>query len=506
VRAVKHHVNGGGGGGRVARLRHDERMQLHDLALERSILGACLTYPDLIFSSDVSSSDFYSGANEAIFTALLQLVADGEPVDTGRLRGLFHDRGQLAAVGGDDYLMSLTDGIPTRDVDTKRLRRLARKRRVAEAAAAVSAYAGTDDLPRALALLDIARHELETVDGPRSPIPFRSTSELFAPLDASTWIVPGLHLGPGRPALWAGYGSSAKTLSVQALALAVASGTPAWGHFETIAGVVRHLDYEQGFRATARRYQRLGFGHGIDVARLGNRLQVAVFPNIFLDSLGAVDVYARACEGASLVILDALRGATPTQDENDSSIRVCLDNLTRVSELTGSCFLVLHHAGKPKDGHASDPRTIARGSSAIFDACGTVFVVTAGKTPDAPRRISEVKTPADAEGGAIDDFGLIVEDVAAAASPTAGVRVMYGPLDAPNPVVQASSRYTAVLEQMMEVVRAHPGESQNIIVGHAGMGRSRGVQLLNVLEETGRVFVTDGPRKAKFYRPVDGVA
>jgi hypothetical protein len=342
------------------------------------------------------------------------------------------------------------------------------------------------------------RDAQNTNAGTAPGIAWRGTSDIFQPLPETKWLARGLHIGPGRPILLAGYGASAKTLSSQALALAVASGTPVWGNFATALGEVRHLDYEQGFHATARRYQRLAVGHNIDPSDLGERLKLSVFPSVFLDSPNAVDAYSSACEGADLCILDALRGATPSQDENDSSIRACLDNLTRVSEKTGTAFVVLHHAGKPKDGH-SDPRTIARGSSAIFDACGCVLVVTPGKTKDKPRNVTQVKQPAEAVGGGIDDFTLRVEDVAVGGVEAAGVRVAYASLVADSPVDDAAARFHKETASLLLLIRGRPGESQNTIFSSCGFNRTRAAAALRYLEEHDRVQIVDGPRGAKKY-------
>jgi hypothetical protein len=163
-----------------------------------------------------------------------------------------------------------------------------------------------------------------------------------------------------------------------------------------------------------------------------------------LNSAGAVDTYAREFEGVDLAFVDALRGATPGHDENDSKIRECLDNLSRASEKTGTCFVVIHHAGKPKEGH-SDARTVARGSSAIFDACGSVFVMTGQKSP------------AEAEGGAVEDFYLAIEDVPLEDDPRAGVRVVYQTKEEVDPPVKPTVMFEEKVGRVLECIRQNPG-------------------------------------------------
>jgi len=57
--------------------------------------------------------DFYKDAHGQIYTAMLELARAGEPVDTVTLRERLSTAGQLGRVGGDEYLLLLTDTIPT---------------------------------------------------------------------------------------------------------------------------------------------------------------------------------------------------------------------------------------------------------------------------------------------------------------------------------------------------------------------------------------------------------
>jgi replicative DNA helicase len=157
--------------GRASTLGREDRAELFDRLLERDFLGSCLIYPDLILSSGVSDADFSSTANRVVFQTLLQLTAAGEPIGTLSVRGALHDAGKLALVGGSEYLDALTDGIPSRDVSSLRLRKLARKRRVHDAAQLVAAKAGADDFEHYRALLDAALRELDAVENARASIP-----------------------------------------------------------------------------------------------------------------------------------------------------------------------------------------------------------------------------------------------------------------------------------------------------------------------------------------------
>lgn len=329
--------------------------------------------------------------------------------------------------------------------------------------------------------------------------PMFDTAALFAPLPAQRWAVPGLQIGPGRSTLIAGYGSSAKTIAAQSLALSLASGHLVWGHFESSPMTVLHIDYEQGYFATAKRYQRLALGHGIDLREIGNRLRYCEMPRVYLDKRGCEEEYLRACDGVDLVIIDALRGASPFTDENDSSFRQGMDVLTYVSQRTGCSNLVLHHASKPKKDSGNDARTLARGSSAIYDASGCVMNFVARPGEDA-RLVTQVKTPAEAEGAALDPFELVVTDVEIDGDPKAGVSCLWR---VPLPVdesAKAEAEFERDASLILKAVSRAPGGQSNVIVSKCGVSRVRALEVLRALADEGRLDVTAGKNRARFYR------
>lgn len=332
-------------------------------------------------------------------------------------------------------------------------------------------------------------------------VPVYSTAQLFERLPPQRWAVSGLHIGPGRPTLFAGYGGSAKTMALQSLALACASGRAVWGKFETAPISVLHIDYEQTMYATAKRYQRLARGYGIDLAELGSRLSYIELPRAYLDDRDATDQFMRACDGFDLVIIDPLRGAAPRSDENDSSFRVVLDVCTYVSQRVGPAVIVIHHAGKPKEGHAQDGRTLARGSSAIFDACGCVFNIVS--RPDA-RLVQQVKAPAEAQGGALDPFELVISDVAIDGDSQAGVRMDWRvPALPPSLREQGEEAYAADVAAMLDAVRHNQGCTSNKIVARSGVTRPRALVTLKTLAEEGQLIAVPGPNRSVRYSTPD---
>lgn len=306
--------------------------------------------------------------------------------------------------------------------------------------------------------------DAEKTSGADSPATrLLSVSDIFAPLPPINWLLEALDVAPGAPLLVAGYGFSGKTVSLQDLALAVATGTRAWGTFPVRAGRVLHVDYEQGSYLTRMRYQRLARARGLDPADLDGRLAVAPMPGWYLDGDPA-DHLERLCDGFDLAIVDSFRAACPRTDENSSDARVPLDRLNRISEKTGVTFAVIHHARKPSRDSAGGARMSVRGSGALYDACGSV-VIFAGEKGD-PITVSHEK--ARITGRTHEDFRLQVEDVELDGDPTAGLRVAY--LDAPaTPAKQtASDRFGEVKERVLALIR-----DEGPIVGGVKVVRAR---------------------------------
>lgn len=472
----------------------------HSLEAERQVLGSIFIKPELLPEVELSTADFYGEGNARIWAAIQYCAAEGIELDQLHVRERLVDLKQLASVGGDDYLLSLTDTIAD-VVPADIVRKLARQRAVQALGRGLARAGAEGDMLGA----QTAVHEIQRTldDAQKAPlVTWRSAFEVFAPLPPVPWRVRGLQICPGRPSMFVGYGASAKTLAAQSLALACASGRPVWGFFDAPPMRVRHLDYEQGWRATARRYQRLAYGMDLDARDIADRLNVAVFPGLYLDQQGAVDAYAKVCDGADLVIIDSFKAATPTFEENDNAIRQCLDALTRVSEKAGCTFLVLHHAGKGEPG-ARDQRALGRGASSIFDASGSWFNFFSGSDKTDPRTVKQAKQPAESEGTGVADFMLDVLDVHAPERLNAGLRVSYKPITEPDHVAASSARYDALVHTVLDLVRRTPGKPREELAARAGVAKSACITALDQLERDGAIYTVKGEHGAKLTYPKD---
>jgi replicative DNA helicase len=92
-----------------------ERTPPHDLGAERALLGSALLDPECwqAISEIVSAEDFYKDAHSVIFEALETLARTGGALDNVGLRGQLQLTQKLQRAGGDEYVLSLTDTIPT---------------------------------------------------------------------------------------------------------------------------------------------------------------------------------------------------------------------------------------------------------------------------------------------------------------------------------------------------------------------------------------------------------
>ena len=111
----------GGRGGRPGRpggessVREFDRVPPQDLDAEQSVLGSMLLSKDAIADvvETITGVDFYRPAHEAVFEAVLELYARGEPADAITVGNELERTGALARVGGKPYLHTLIETVPT---------------------------------------------------------------------------------------------------------------------------------------------------------------------------------------------------------------------------------------------------------------------------------------------------------------------------------------------------------------------------------------------------------
>ena len=81
-----------------------------DPEAEHCLLGTLLLRPSLLDEIDVAIPEFYQRSCRLLYEAMLDLKAEGQPVEFHPLRALLADRGVLESIGGATWIASLIDG------------------------------------------------------------------------------------------------------------------------------------------------------------------------------------------------------------------------------------------------------------------------------------------------------------------------------------------------------------------------------------------------------------
>lgn len=97
--------------------QRDQRVLPHHIGLEVSILGGILLKPSILRMPELvlETDDFYDPRNKAVWSAMVNLDADGNPIDLATLEAALEDVGKLDAIGGVAYLGELALRVPTPD-------------------------------------------------------------------------------------------------------------------------------------------------------------------------------------------------------------------------------------------------------------------------------------------------------------------------------------------------------------------------------------------------------
>lgn len=219
------------------------------------------------------------------------------------------------------------------------------------------------------------------------------------------WVIEGL-VSAGEPTIIVGGAGSGKTSAMVSLALSVATGRDVWDRFRVARpGPVVHVDYEQG-KTLRRTYRAFAAGMGTDATELvrEGKLRIAPLPREQLLDANVTDKHLSAVgrelvaltRGATLCIINSLTASTNKVNENDAKIAAVFNLLSRITEITGCAFVVLHHTG------VNAARL--RGSTAIDGAVQTVFQIAHRKGDSHTVWTHTKDRPA---GGQLDPFQLV---------------------------------------------------------------------------------------------------
>lgn len=143
-----------------------DRIPPQNIEAEMAVLGAILLDSDALITvmEKISSEDFYRTAHQYIFTSMVELAQQDEPIDLVTLTAKLQDKKQLEDIGGISYLSQLANAVPTAanvDYYAQIVEEKSMLRRLIRTATQIvsSGYASEDDV--AMLLSDAERRILE---------------------------------------------------------------------------------------------------------------------------------------------------------------------------------------------------------------------------------------------------------------------------------------------------------------------------------------------------------
>jgi RecA-family ATPase len=215
----------------------------------------------------------------------------------------------------------------------------------------------------------------------RQPLFFDVTELLAHQYPPAQWLVQGL-LPEKGVALLGAVAKAGKTWLATEIAVAIATGTPAFGEFFARRGIVAYFFAEDFGDQIQRRVRSLLAGRdgiSIDRGRLHVHPRSKHLDLTRIEDLAWVVASCRRVGNVDLVVLDPLRNVhNAKENDNDEMGRVC-QALAAIGNVLDSVVMVPHH--KSPKGGASKSDSDTRGASAVLGAidCG-IFVSKSKRT------------------------------------------------------------------------------------------------------------------------------
>jgi replicative DNA helicase len=235
-----------------------------DVEAERSALGSCLLSPvacaEVLAAS--AAEAYYVPAHQTIYRAIADLFMANQPIDQITLGKYLADRGELARVGGQSYLIDLVQAVPTPGtgewyadiVQDRGLRRDLIELGTRLVQMGYSPDGETSELiERAVAM----SRELRDRTSDDDDMPAEDILDFVQHEDTFDWIVPGLLERMDRLILTAGEGGG-KSVLLRQIAVTLAAGIHPFETWKVIDPIrVLVLDCENGESASRRKYRPL---------------------------------------------------------------------------------------------------------------------------------------------------------------------------------------------------------------------------------------------------------
>lgn len=496
----------------------------YDLDIERSVLGSCLIYPELLRTLEVTTSDFFGEAHRSLWREMQYLEAETGQVDQVHLRARLIEIGKLAFVGGDDYLMDLTEGrIPVPNPPVDLLKRYAKRRVLHELGRRLAAAGAVDDDAAAETALRDAHEALEARSkrGTKPEAlaelwrPIGEWCALTAPPPPHDWLLrcpdPETNgetsigvLPLGKCGMIYGDGGSGKSWANLQLAMAVATGRRWFDFFDVInTGNVLIAMGEEDRKELHRRLYAIGLAMRLtpEQQRLASERIVALplagkltaliesDRGVAVETAMFRELRARLDAGNDwrLVILDPQSrfAGADTETDNAAATRF-VQVVESLMEAPGNpTVLVSHHTRKPpsdgaRKGGASAAN--ARGASALI--AGFRWAAELERVGDGAARFSVTKSNYAPWGAPVD----LVRDAALGGYLRVATREELR-RSAEAGTERESARVVALADRAATWLAEHPGAPKSMIAAGLRVRDRDAALAVDHLVRTGRAVL-----------------
>lgn len=352
-----------------------------NLAAEQAVLGAILLRPQVLAEilPVLTPAEFYRPAHARIYQVMRDLHETGRPVDLVTVIWLLREQGQLAEIGGQQFLSLLSEqvgisanaGYYAQQVRNKyRLRRLAA--RAQEIHAACQDPQSNGDLADFFLHAESLMHDsIQELDW-QGPALVSAKELLMKDFSNVTPVIGGGLLLFGCGLMIAGKSGWGKSMLRLEMALHLALGRDLWG-----------LEIPRARRVLIIQFENIEEIEKVRLKRMLRGLKAECPDNLdFSSPLSRFDLREKVDRtrlitliqksGAEVVIYDPLSSLHQANENDNAQMRHIMDNLTEISRRTGTTAIVVHHYGKPgKDGAGGADQT--RGASSIQDWADTLL-------------------------------------------------------------------------------------------------------------------------------------
>jgi len=344
-----------------------------DPAAEQSVLGAILLRPAVLdeVADILTAGDFYRQDHGRIFRVMMELYLKREPVDLVTVRTILAERKQLEEVGGDRFLVGLSDHVGIA-ANAPYYAKIVKDKAVLRQLLLYSQeVAGACSGPGATPadVWDFSESLLSEIHGAFKGNGFRATEGAI--LDVADFLKTSLpsrkiYLKPwiwesfiAMISAWRGVGKSAFTMGA---VNALSRGEP-FGPWETTAAVpCLYFDAEMTMQDTLERFQGI-------YSEMAGRENLFIYSDHLSASLGMpaanlLDEKWRAWmkeevllkRGVKLWALDNIGAVTPGLDENSREAWSPINRWLLDLRFAGISTILIHHEGKSGEQRGTSAR------------------------------------------------------------------------------------------------------------------------------------------------------